>query len=76
MRISQKLKLNSLVVLALVVFNASVAVFLVQRMLGDARPAGKPASPEPENGGHRYARRGYCPRFQQPTRGHQRVRYP
>ena len=37
MKISQKLKLNTLIVLALLVLNITVAVFLVQRMMGDVR---------------------------------------
>ena len=37
MRITRKLQLNTLIVLALLVLNGVVAVFLVQRMMGDVR---------------------------------------
>lgn len=37
MRITRKLQLNALMVLALLVLNGVVAVFLVQRMMGDVR---------------------------------------
>ncbi len=37
MKIAQKLRLNSLIVLMLIVLNSAVAVFLVQRMMGEAR---------------------------------------
>ncbi len=37
MKIAQKLKLNSPLVLALLALNIFVAIFLVQRMIGDVR---------------------------------------